>query len=81
MNTRTVETIAALFGIMGAFLLAKPGVHPAWGFAAFLVSNVGWIMFSSGHRHWRLLGQTLCFLLSSLFGLWNWWLGPLLLGA
>ena len=47
------ETIGALFGMAGAFLLAMP-MLPGWGFGAFLVS--------------------------SLVGLWNWWLGPLLLG-
>lgn len=74
-----VETVAALFGIAGALLLAMQ-IHPAWGFAAFLVSNAGWITFSVTFRHWRMLAQQLAFLLTSLIGLWNWWLGPLVLG-
>lgn len=45
-----IETIGALFGIAGAFLLAMPA-YPGWGFGAFLVSNVCWLVFSSGHRH------------------------------
>ena len=80
MTTSAIETIAAVFGILGAMLLAVPGVHPAFGFAAFLVSNLGWILFSRGHKHWRLLAQHACFLLTTLVGLWNWWLGPLVLG-
>ena len=74
-----VETIGALFGIAGAFLLAMP-MLPGWGFGAFLVSNICWLTFSAGHRHWRLFAQQCVFLVSSLVGLWNWWLGPLLLG-
>ncbi len=80
MTARKIETIAMVFGILGALLLALPGLHPAWGFAAFLVSNIGWINFGRAHQHWRLIAQHLCFLVTTLVGLWNWWLGPLLLG-
>ena len=73
------ETIGALFGMAGAFLLAMP-MLPGWGFGAFLVSNVCWLAFSAGHRHWSMFAQQCVFLVSSLVGLWNWWLGPLLLG-
>ena len=72
-----IETAAAAFGMLGAALLAS-AVHPGLGFAAFLVSNVGWLAFSAGHGHWRLFAQQCVFLLTSLVGLWNWWLAPLL---
>lgn len=75
----TTETIAAIFGMAGAMLLAT-AVHPGLGFGAFLVSNVAWLAFSALHQHWRLFAQQCVFLVSSLIGLWNWWLGPLLLG-
>lgn len=74
-----VELLAAVFGVAGAFLLATR-VHPAFGFGAFLVSNIGWLAFSATRRHWGLLAQQVFFLVSSLIGLWNWWLGPLVLG-
>lgn len=73
--TTTIESTAAVFGIAGSILVAVPG----WtgpGFAAFLVSNLGWIVFSAVHRHWRLLAQQLAFLATSLLGLWNWWIAP-----
>lgn len=73
-----VESLAAIAGVAGAFLLATK-VHPAFGFGAFLLSNVGWLAFSCSRRHWGLFGQQLFFLASSLIGLWNWWLGPLVL--
>lgn len=77
-NTRSpaIETAAAVFGMLGAALLAS-AVHPGLGFAAFLVSNVGWLVFSAGHGHWRMFAQQCVFLLTSLVGLWNWWLAPL----
>ena len=78
-RTAIVESAAAAFGMLGAALLAS-AVHPGLGFAAFLVSNVGWLAFSAGHRHWSMFAQQCVFLVSSLVGLWNWWLGPLLLG-
>lgn len=69
---------AALFGACGALVLAVPGVNPAWGFAAFLVSNVLWGVFGTHQRHWGLLAQQTVFLITSLVGLWNWWLRPAL---
>ena len=78
-STAVIESAPAVFGMLGAALLAS-AVHPGLGFAAFLLSNLGWLAFSAGHRHWRMFAQQCVFLLTSLVGLWNWWLGPLLLG-
>lgn len=72
-----IETTAAIFGMLGALLLAT-AVAPALGFAAFLVSNVGWLAFGAAHGHWRLFAQQCVFLATSLVGLWTWWLAPLL---
>ncbi len=73
-----LETAAAFFGIAGAMLLAT-AMHPGLGFAAFTVSNLAALVFFRRHRHWRMFAQQAVFLASSLIGLWNWWLGPLLL--
>ena len=73
------ETIGTIFGIAGAFLLAMP-MLPGWGFGAFLVSNVAWLTVSAWQRNWPLHVQQWVFLACSLLGLWNWWLGPLVLG-
>lgn len=74
-----VQYVAAAFGIAGATLLAFPDA-PSWGFGAFLVSNIGWITFSYQRKLWGQFAQTVCFLLTSILGLWNWWLGPWMLG-
>ena len=72
-------TIAATFGILGALLLAMPAL-PGWGFGAFVISNVAWLVVSARRAQWALHVQHWVFLACSLLGLWNWWLGPLLLG-
>lgn len=74
------QAVGALFGIAGALILAVPGVPAQWGFAAFLVSNVAWLIFGGSGRFWGLMVQQGVFLVASLIGIWNWWLGPLLLG-
>ncbi len=71
--------IAATFGILGALLLAMPAL-PGWGFGAFVISNVAWLVVSARRAQWALHVQQWVCLLCSLLGLWNWWLGPLLLG-
>ena len=78
-GVRLAAAIAAAFGILGALLLAMPAL-PGWGFGAFLVSNLAWLIVSAERQQWALHVQQWVFLLCSLVGLWNWWLGPLLLG-
>ena len=74
-----LSSLAAVFGMLGALLLAMPA-YPGWGFGAFLVSNIGWLTVSAWQRQWPLHVQQWVFLGCSLLGLWNWWLGPLVLG-
>jgi len=74
------QWLGTLYGVAGALFLAVPGVAPAWGFAAFLVSNIAWLAFGVSGRLWGLVVQQSVFLVASLIGIWNWWLGPLLLG-
>ncbi len=66
--------LAAMFGILGAILLALPTMPeiPARGFAAFVVSNIGWIIVSAWQRAWPLHVMHWVYLACSLVGLWNW---------
>ena len=41
---------------------------------------LGWLTVSAWQRQWPLHVQQWVFLGCSLLGLWNWWLGPALLG-
>ena len=65
-----LETLAAVCGMAGAFVIAFPAVQ-GWGFALFLISNLGWIAFSASHAHWKMFAQQLVFTACSLLGLWN----------
>jgi hypothetical protein len=69
-----IEAAAAACGLAGSFLLATKGQHAAWGWLAFLASNVGWIAFGWIRRHWFLLLQQVGFTASSLWGIWKWML-------
>ena len=74
LAANVIEILAAAAGLAGAFLLATKGEHAAWGWWAFLASNVGWIAFGWIRRHWFLLLQQVGFTASSLWGIWNWML-------
>ena len=79
LPTFFLSTCGAVFGVLGALLLAMPAL-PGWGFGAFLISNIAWLAASRIQRQWALHIQQWVFLCCSLIGLWNWWLGPLVLG-
>ncbi|MGA0569611.1 hypothetical protein ACO2Q9_02700 [Variovorax sp. VNK109] len=76
----SLQWIGAVFGILGAALLAMQ-IPPALGFGCFLVSNVAWLLFAAHNLLRGLFWQQVFFAITSLVGLWNWWLGPLLLGG
>jgi nicotinamide riboside transporter PnuC len=65
------ETMAALTGILGALLLAFNNEFSRYGWPLFLVSNLGWIVFSIRGKFQKLLIQQLAFLATTLFGIWN----------
>jgi hypothetical protein len=69
---RAIEALAAIAGLVGAWLLAAKGEHAAWGWLAFLASNIGWIAFGWIRRHWFLLAQQVGFTASSVLGIWRW---------
>ena len=74
-----VQIIGFLAGAAGAVLFGQ-AVPPRWGFAAFLVSNLAWLAFARAHRLGWLQAMNWVYLVTSVLGLWNWWLGPLVLG-
>lgn len=76
--SKAIEWMAALLGVIGALLLAT-NFHPAFGFAWFLASNAGWIVYAVQGRCFGMLAQQVLFTGTSLVGLWNWWLGPIVL--
>lgn len=71
------EIVGSLAGIGGAAMMAVQQPM-AGGFALFLVSNVALLTFARRCGFRYLAAQQLAFMATSLVGLWNWWLAPLL---
>ena len=59
-----VPILGSVFGVLGALLLAMPAM-PGWGFGAFIVSNVAWLIVSAWQRQWPLHLQQWVFLAGS----------------
>lgn len=72
------EIFGAALGLVGTVLLALRGRWAGWGFAAYLVSNVSWLVFSHGFAHWAMFVQYVGFTLTSLLGIWTWIVHPFL---
>ncbi len=66
------EWVGCVFGLLGAFLLATNSKLSSWGFIAFLISNVAWIIFASAKNSDGLLLQQAGFTLTSLLGVYRW---------
>lgn len=66
------EWTGCTLGVIGAFLVATNSRVSAWGFVAFLLSNVAWIVFAVVEGKTGLLVQQVFFTATSLLGLWQW---------
>lgn len=70
------EWSGALLGLCGAALLAAHHRYSGWGFLAFLLSNLCWIVFALFTQSFGLLIMQLGFLFTSGVGLFRWVLLP-----
>lgn len=75
---QSVELISAALGLLGALLLAMRSRYAGWAFVAWMVSNIGWIVFGTGHQHWYLVAQQVGFSITSAIGIWKWLIAPTL---
>lgn len=66
-----VEWLSCLTGLLGSALLALKGEYAGWGFVAYLVSNVGWIVYGTATRTWSIVLMQLGFTATSLIGIKN----------
>lgn len=73
-----LDWIAMAMGVLGSLLLALR-IPPVFGFMAYLVSNVAWIIVARRAGMRSLLTQQVFFIGTTLLGLWNWLVGPLVL--
>lgn len=69
---RTLEVVSAIFGVVGAYLLAVKSRWAPLTFVLWLFSNVGWIAFGWLGGHWFLMLQNIAFAAINLLGIWTW---------
>lgn len=74
--TWIVEWTGAILGMLGSLLLALNIAISGWGFAAFLTSNICWLVFGIRNRAWGLVTMQLGYTVTSLTGIYNWFIKP-----
>lgn len=70
------EACGALFGLLGAALLAGRGRYASIGWVAFLASNAFLLMFAWRHGHPGVFVLQLGYTCTSCLGIWKWILQP-----
>lgn len=76
MNEKFVEWSGALLGLIGSAMLALNVSVSGFGFLAFLLSNLFWLVFGVKKKAWGLVTMQAGFTVTSLMGLYNWLLKP-----
>ena len=71
------ETIGALTGVAGSLLLALNNEYSAYAWPIWLISNLSLIKFMHTNTHLPTMLMHCCYLLSTLVGIYKWWLVPL----
>jgi len=67
-----LEWLGAIFGVVGAGLLAFNVPYSGFGFVAFLLSNIFWIRYGLNTRSFGILTMQLFFTATSLLGIYRW---------
>ncbi|KVP17325.1 hypothetical protein [Burkholderia ubonensis] len=76
MNAKVIEWSGAILGLTGSLLLALNVDISGYGFVAFLISNVCWLAFGIKNRAWGLVTMQAGYSVTSLMGLYNWFIKP-----
>lgn len=66
-----MEIFAAIFGILGSYVIGNKGASARWGWPLFLLSNIGWLWYGLHIKNYALLVQTGFFTFTSLRGIKN----------
>ena len=72
MITKFLEWAGCGFGLLGALLLALNNAYSGFGFVAFLVSNIFWILFAKRIKASGLLVMQFGFTATSILGIARW---------
>lgn len=76
MNVKIVEWSGTVLGLVGSLLLALNITISGYGFITFLASNVCWLFFGIRNRAWGLVTMQAGFAVTSLLGIYNWFIKP-----
>lgn len=60
------------FGLLGALVLALKMPWAGYGFVAFLLSNICWIIYGVMIGSWGLVSMQIGFMLTSALGIYRW---------
>lgn len=71
MIVGVMEWTGAVFGLLGAFLMATNTIYSKFGWLAFMVANIALIGFAIKSKHHGLLLQQLGFLGTSVLGIYR----------
>lgn len=75
---QNVEMLSAALGLLGAILLATKSRYSGLAFVAWLVSNIGWLIFGAHNDHWFFFAQQIGLTITSVLGTWTWLIRPAL---
>lgn len=71
-HIKKVEWAGSILGLAGAFLLALNSPISGWGFVAFLISNLCWVVFAIYRSSFGLLTMQVGFTATSVLGIARW---------
>jgi hypothetical protein len=74
---KVVEWSGAGLGLLGSYLVACKSDISGYGFVAYLISNLFWLVFGIRSRAWGLVTMQLGFGATSVIGIYNWFLPAL----
>ncbi|KAF1035355.1 MAG: hypothetical protein GAK35_04208 [Herbaspirillum frisingense] len=72
-----MEAVGAVSGLLGAWLIAFKCRYSRWAFFIYLCSNSCWLAFAVLEHHVWMQMQMVGFAVSSMVGIWNYWIVPL----
>lgn len=72
--TSFLELFATAGGLLGTWLIRKPGRWMRWGFVCWCFSNPAAMAFMYLNQHWALLLQVTVYWALALVSVRNWWM-------
>ena len=71
-----LQILGTGFGLLGTWLLHKPGRWAPWGFACWLVSNPAAMTLMAIQGNWLMVLQFTIYWLIAMSSVWHWLIKP-----